>query len=72
MRKTQSSGMSDKEIRDGLRDGFISVTDGIIRFNYDRHPGGMARVNLSSIWNLHVSRRERRLIMKQSRKRNER
>jgi hypothetical protein len=56
--------MTDKEIRDGLRDGFIKVRDGIISFHYDRHPGGMARVSLSNQFNQHVSRRERRLILK--------
>lgn len=64
MRKTQQSGMTDKEIREGLRDGFITVRDGEIRFHYDRHPGGMARVRLHGGINAHVPRRERRLILK--------
>jgi hypothetical protein len=67
MRKTKSSGMSDKEIRDGLRDGFIRVQDGLISFHYDRHPGGFARVSLTQT-NQSVSRRERRLILKYKRK----
>lgn len=68
MRKTQSSGMTDKQIRDGIRDGFIRVIDGQISFRYDRHPGGMALVRLTSMNNQHVSRRERRLILKQAKK----
>lgn len=70
MRKTRSSGMSVKEIRQGIKDGFISVKDGVIGFHYDRHPGGFARVSLTHRYSMndHVSRWERRLIMKEHRR----
>ena len=66
MRKTRGSGMTDSEIRQGIKDEFITVDcNGVIRFHYDRHPGGMARVSLTH-HNQHVSRRERRMILKEA------
>lgn len=58
------SGMTDQQMLEGLKNGNIKVVDGAIWFYYDQHHSGMSRAHIPDKENLHVSRRERRFILR--------